>query len=108
MGKVIGFLAMFVSVLVFGFIYSVLCIMLQGRVLSDLWVWFIQPEFGISLGYVTACGIMVISKLLAFTTINKRGFEESKIKYIIWMYLHPILTPFSLWVLGAIIKFLIF
>jgi len=78
--------------------------MLQGKVLYDLWEWFILPNFGVELGYIAACGIMIIFSLLVIVP-NIRGYEQDKIESNIGMFLRPVFTPLFIWALGAIMKF---
>ena len=104
LGKIVVFLVTFALLIALALTLAVPINLLQGKILSDLWGWFIQPNFDIALSYPAACGMMIIFSL--FTLIpHQRGYEQSKMEFAFERLLRPVVGPLVLWALGAIMKF---
>jgi hypothetical protein len=72
--------AALITILVAGFVSTVLCSVWTGYVLSTLWAWFIVASFGVPMISVpVAMGINLIARLLTYK-IPEEG-DESEYSY---------------------------
>lgn len=87
---------------VFGLIFAIPIVMLSGKIVMDLWAWFIVPIFEIhSITYAQALGFSLI---VSYLSKNPKGFkhdEEEGKEFKILGY--HIARMFLVWGLGYII-----
>lgn len=78
-------------------------VLLEGWVLTKLWVWFVVPLFGLpALGVWSAAGIALVVGLLTHQDPDcespKRDFDQSTARFIAMLY-----KPLA-WLFGWVIK----
>jgi len=95
---------MSLATVVFSFVFVVFSVplaLLTGKVLSDLWFWFIVPLGVPAIGIAHACGITSIPAIF-LASVAKSKADEKGFGNAIIQYLGLALGVIMLWGFGAI------
>ena len=77
----------------------------QGFVLSSLWGWFMVPKFGTPpLGFVPACGIVLIISLILPQHLKAPPTLEEQVRsglkdHLVYIFVFPLILLFVGWIL---------